>query len=310
MTAEWWSRLIISFLAYGFLGWILEGVVMLIEKHRLINRGFLTGPVLPIYGFGAVAILLLTAPVRSQPWLVFVVGVVAASVIEFIGHLGLEKLLGLVLWDYTGRFANIQGRVCLTNALGFGVAGLFVVYVADPWLSRFIDGLGLLTSLSVASVLATLVVVDFVHAVVAVVRVRPEVESAVESLAALQARLESRLDELAATLDEQVADGRERLAESRERLAEGRDRLLEHADQTRDRLQEARAALPSLPSPTTTLRHQRVLRRSRGTLGRLDQAFPRGRMQRRGPGREVDQHGADQRGADGRGTDARSADGH
>jgi len=295
MTAQWWSYLIISFLAYGFLGWILEGIVMLVEKHRLINRGFLTGPLLPIYGFGAVAILLLTASLRASPLLVFLVAVVAATVIEFIGHLGLEKLLGLVLWDYTGRFGNIQGRVCLTNALAFGAAGLFVVYVADPWLTRVVDAMGLLVSLSAASALATLAVVDFVHSVVAVVRVRPEVESAVESLAALRGRLEQRLDELAASLDEQVAERRERLAEGRERLAEGRERLLERADRSRDRLQEARTALPT---PAALLRRQRMLRRSRGTLGRLDHAFPSGRLHgqnHRGPSEQHPTDNTEQR---------------
>jgi len=205
------SMTVLMFVAYAFGGWVLEGVVRLVRWHRVGNHGFLTGPVLPIYAFGAVGILAFTRPIRDDPALVFLTGMLIASVVEFIGHVLLEKMMGLVLWDYSGRLGNIQGRVCLGNSLGFGVAGLVVVEVIDPALEAFLSGLDPLVVVSLASGLGAVMVVDWVHAVVAVVRVRPEIESIRGSLDEVRAQLERQLDELGADFQNGVTRRRIRM---------------------------------------------------------------------------------------------------
>jgi uncharacterized membrane protein len=205
MTVSQLSQIVLSFLAYGFLGWIMESFVLLIHNRRFTNAGFLSGPVVPIYGFGALAILILTEPIHQDPLLVFAAAVVAATVVEFVGHLVLEKLLGLVLWDYSGHFANLQGRVCLANSLGFGLMGMIIVYVLDPWLASTLASLDEPVAIAIASGLGSLVTVDFARSVLAVANARPEVEAAAATLSDLRGQLEARIERLADNLDTHVA---------------------------------------------------------------------------------------------------------
>lgn len=188
------SLVVLGFLAYSFLGWVVEGVVVAWCEHRLKNPGFLAGPVVPIYGIGALGILAVTAGFRDQPVLVFLAAAAVATVVEFVGHWLLEKLLGLVLWDYSGRFGNIQGRVCLGNSMAFGAAGVGVVYVLDPLLSGLLAQFNPLLTISVASGLGALVLADWVHAVLVVVRVRPEIEAIRGTLDEVRAHLEEQLE--------------------------------------------------------------------------------------------------------------------
>lgn len=199
------SVLVLEFLVYSSLGWVLEGCVRCLFERRLVNPGFLTGPYVPIYGVGALGILALTQGARSDPVLVFAVGILVASAVEFFGHLLLQRALGLVLWDYSNRFGNIQGRVCMGNSVGFGLAGLAVVYGIQPALARFLDSLEPLVVLALASGLTAVVVVDWTRSTTAVLRLRPEIQSIEGSLTRVRYRLERRLEELSAGYDRRTA---------------------------------------------------------------------------------------------------------
>jgi uncharacterized membrane protein len=136
--------LFLLFLAcYGFLGWVAEVLYVFATSrpHRLQNRGFLAGPFLPIYGIGAIALLLLVYPYVGNPFLAFVASVAITSTLEFVTHLVLDKLFHIKLWDYSSRPFNLRGRICLQNSLLFGVLALLLIYVIHPTLSAFLDGL-------------------------------------------------------------------------------------------------------------------------------------------------------------------------
>lgn len=199
------SQIVLAFTVYAFLGWVLEGNVRCLLERRLVNPGFLTGPFVPIYGVGALCILAATSGVRAQPLLVFAIGVVVATAVEFVGHLLLERLLGVVLWDYSDRFGNIQGRVCLGNSVGFGVAALAVVYLLWPLLSGFLVALDPLLSVGLASGLLTVMLLDFGRSLTAVLRVRPEILSIQGSLDRIRQLVEERLEELGAQYDQRQA---------------------------------------------------------------------------------------------------------
>lgn len=202
------SVLVLSFLAYSFFGWIIEAVVLLGYDHRFRNPGFLTGPFVPIYGIGVMAILAATRPFLDQPGLVFLAGVAIATAVEFVGHLLLEKLLGLVLWDYHGRLGNIGGRVCVGNSAAFGAAGMVVVYGIDPTLAAQLGHLDPTVAVSLASALTALVALDWLHAMVAMVRVRPEIDTIRGTLNELRLNLEQQLDQASAGLQNRVAQQR------------------------------------------------------------------------------------------------------
>lgn len=205
------SHVVLAFLCYSFLGWALEAVVRLCCERRLVNPGFLIGPFVPIYAVGALAIQLCTASVRDSPLLVFAIGVTVAAAVEFVGHLLLQRLFGLVMWDYTGRLGSIQGRVCLVNSLGFGAAALVVVYLLDPLLGRALDSLPALWAVALASALATAFLADWGHSIVSVLRVRPEIHQFQGSLTRLRDQIDHQLASLGAEFDQVWARRRGRL---------------------------------------------------------------------------------------------------
>jgi len=134
----WLSRYFVIFVIYSCLGWIYETIYCTIKWKKWENRGFLYGPVCPIYGTGATLIAILMDLVVHYDvpyswWQVFLVCAVGSFFLEYGTHWTLEKLFHAYWWDYSYMPLNIQGRVCLPYTLCFGVAGLVVTYVLNPF---------------------------------------------------------------------------------------------------------------------------------------------------------------------------------
>ncbi len=133
------DKYIILFFIFSFLGYVSEVIYCSVPKHRFVNRGFLYGPYLPIYGSGAMIVLIVLEPVHDYPVLVFVLGLVFTSILEYFTSWALEKLFSVKLWDYSAHRININGRVCMLNSTLFGIMSLALVYIVNPPVSRFID---------------------------------------------------------------------------------------------------------------------------------------------------------------------------
>jgi len=129
---------IIYFFIYCLVGWICEELYCSILAKKIVNRGFLYGPYLPIYGFGAMSVLFLLRPFIKNIILLFFAGMIVTSIIEYIGSFLLEKIFHIKLWDYSKNFLNINGRVCLLNSTMFGLLSLLMVYVIHPFVSGVI----------------------------------------------------------------------------------------------------------------------------------------------------------------------------
>jgi uncharacterized membrane protein len=133
----WISRYACLFVIYSFLGWVYETIYCTVKGGKWENRGFLFGPVCPIYGTGAIAIsavMSLTAQnsIELSAWQIFLISVVGSAVLEFVTSWVLEKTFHALWWDYSKLPFNIQGRISLFTSLGFGVAGLLIVYYIAP----------------------------------------------------------------------------------------------------------------------------------------------------------------------------------
>ena len=126
------------FLIYSFLGWICETLFCSVAARKFINRGFLTGPFCPIYGFGAMIILLLFSGLRDHWLLLFLGSIVGTSGLEYLTSLILEKVFRLSLWDYSQRRWNLHGRICLRNSLLFGIMSVLMVQVIHPHVVGFL----------------------------------------------------------------------------------------------------------------------------------------------------------------------------
>lgn len=114
----------------------MEVIVKFFEYRRFINRGFLIGPYCPIYGMGALSVTLLLDRYKSNPLLLFFLGVLVASVLEYATSWIMEKIFNARWWDYSNDKFNINGRICLATMIPFGLLGLLLLYVLNP---LFID---------------------------------------------------------------------------------------------------------------------------------------------------------------------------
>lgn len=120
------------FFLYAFLGWSCEVAYAAIKLGKFVNRGFLNGPVCPIYGFGVLGVVLALRPVQENLWLLYIGSFLLTSLIEFITGFALEKIFHARWWDYSDTPLNIMGYVCLPFSLVWGAACLVVVRWVHP----------------------------------------------------------------------------------------------------------------------------------------------------------------------------------
>ncbi len=125
-------KYVILFFFYSFGGWCLESTYCSIGEKKLINRGFLTGPLCPIYGTAAVVMALLIYPFRDTPLLVFIFGIIVCDIVEFTTSIIMEKLFAARWWDYTYEFCNLNGRISLKHSLHWGVVSVVFVLMIHP----------------------------------------------------------------------------------------------------------------------------------------------------------------------------------
>ncbi len=141
----WISRYVCLFLVYCFLGWIYETTFCTFKNGKWSNRGFLYGPICPIYGVGAVLISVIynhffgVGEMESSTVYVFVVSVIGSAILEYVTATVLEKMFHAVWWDYSKLPFNIKGRVSLFTSLGFGCGGILVVNYIAPAVESKVD---------------------------------------------------------------------------------------------------------------------------------------------------------------------------
>lgn len=129
------------FIIYAIFGWCLEVVGKLIESKKFVNRGFLIGPYCPIYGCGAILITILLKKYTDDPLTLFIMVILVCGILEYLTSYLMEKIFKARWWDYSKKKFNINGRVCLDTIVIFGVLGLFIMYVSNPFLLSEIEEL-------------------------------------------------------------------------------------------------------------------------------------------------------------------------
>lgn len=126
------------FFLYSICGFIWETLYVSARAKRFEERGFLHGPYLPIYGFGAVMILLATLPVQKNILLIYIFGLVAATALEYATGVAMEKLFHVRYWDYSYRKYQYKGHICLHSSIGWGFFSVLLVKVIHPFVEGFV----------------------------------------------------------------------------------------------------------------------------------------------------------------------------
>ncbi|MDA3966121.1 putative ABC transporter permease [Enterococcus thailandicus] len=125
-------RVVLLFFIYSFVGWLWETVYCSIKAKHFVYRGFLVGPITPIYGFGILGVLYFIEPFQSNLVLLYVLSTVLVTILEYLTSFGLEKLFHATWWDYHDVPLNINGRVALPVSLFWGVGCVLIVKVIHP----------------------------------------------------------------------------------------------------------------------------------------------------------------------------------
>ena len=149
------------FIIFSFVGWVSEVLyVGIFFEHKFVNRGFLHGPLCPIYGFGGLSILLLPS-FLYQTWIpLFFASMIFGTIVEYASSWILEKLFHTRWWDYSHYKLNIHGRVCLLNSLLFGALGVVKIHFIQPNVMKFLSFFSSFVLTVSADIIAVALVVD------------------------------------------------------------------------------------------------------------------------------------------------------
>ena len=159
--------LFLLFVIYSFLGWVMEVIVVLPKEKKFVNRGFLIGPWCPIYGTGTVLMILLLDKYKQDIPALFVMATVVCSILEYLTSYVMEKVFNARWWDYSDRKFNLEGRICLSNAMAFGILGFLVVKIITPALLNVINKMRLNAIYITAGIFWLVMFIDFILACVA-----------------------------------------------------------------------------------------------------------------------------------------------
>lgn len=119
------------FMFYAVMGWVMEVIVTIFQRRHFVNRGFLVGPICPIYGVGALLITFLLGE-TTNVLATFCVSMVGGAALEYIVSVGMEKLFRVRWWDYSSHTFNLNGRICMRSTLAFGFFGIAINFLITP----------------------------------------------------------------------------------------------------------------------------------------------------------------------------------
>lgn len=198
-------------MVYSFIGWCGEMVYCSIYQRKLCEkRGFLNGPLCPIYGHGALIVLLCLNGGCKNPLLTFILGAILTSMVEYITSYVMEKLFHMRWWDYSRYKYHINGRVCLLNSTLFGLASVFLCHMANPPIANWLENI---ITTAVGVPLAMVLLVIYLTDIILSVRSAIQIGDRLAKLHAIHNELAEKLDELKSEQHQALEVERERISQ-------------------------------------------------------------------------------------------------
>jgi len=160
-----------SFFLYCVIGWLYEvALELFVYNHGFVNRGFLYGPYLPVYGFGAIVLIFLLKnfsykkryikKLNISPIITFIIIFFITTIIEYFTGFMLDLILNIRLWDYSNQFLNINGFVCFSASIRFAIGGTIFLYLLQPNFVKFINQVTKKNQNLLVSILMSIMFVD------------------------------------------------------------------------------------------------------------------------------------------------------
>ena len=232
-------QLILMFFIYGFLGWCAEVAFAACCEGRFVNRGFLNGPICPIYGFGVLGVVLLLEPFERSLLLLFTGSLVVTTLIEFITGLVLERVFHAKWWDYTDKPLNIMGYVCLPFSLMWGLACVVVIRFVHPLCFGLVELIPRSVQIALTCAFSMAMLVDLV-ATVAAIRMLTE---RVKRLSEMATEIRHLSDEIGQAISDGTLSAKRKAVAGEEKFSEGMRKLGEMKASTGERLGQSRRAV-------------------------------------------------------------------
>lgn len=237
-TAGQW---VLLFFFYCLCGWVWESCYVSARQRRWVNRGFLHGPLLPIYGSGAIIILFATLPVADSLPLIWLFGMLAATALEYVTGDVMERIFKVRYWDYSNQKFNLNGHICLTSSIAWGFFSILLVRFLHPPIGRLLARVPALFVDPLAFGLTILFTVDVVRSVQAALDLREMLTKLTEENEDFR-RLARRAEVAAAFAEDDLRRFRERTEVEKlvwqMRLEEGVDQLRDAQAARKQRRQE------------------------------------------------------------------------
>lgn len=180
------------FIIYSFLGWVLESIFRSFCEKKIINTGFLIGPICPIYGCGAIIMILFLKNFSNSKILLFIMSIVFLSLWEYIVGVILEKLFKTKYWDYSDHKVNYKGRICLTNSIAWGFLGIFFIDFIHPFIVNILKNVDILYLKIIVPILLILILAD---AIISIIKTK-NIKGTLEKVEKLNEQIKEKLAEI------------------------------------------------------------------------------------------------------------------
>lgn len=220
----------------------MESVVRSVIERKLINTGFLIGPFCPIYGIGACIMFLFLSGLKDHILLLFTISLFSMSIWEYLVGVLLEKLFNTKYWDYSDHKFNIQGRVCLTNSICWGVIGVLFIHFIHPFIQQIIGNIDITILHYVISIVTLVFIVD---TIVSIVKLKT-IKGTLENIEKLNKEIKEKLKEIKALSKEKDEDKKtatQNIQELVEKLNKKKNRTILHLYRNVYRLKRAFPAI-------------------------------------------------------------------
>lgn len=154
------------FMFLSLIGYVGEFYYSLIIRNKIVNPGFLAGPYCPIYGYGALIMILALNKFKKNNTKLFLSSVIIFTIFEYITSFLLEQFFGVILWDYTGFFLNINGRICFVQSILWGIMGILFIKKIEPCLRKVYKKIESKILNIIVSIFYVIMLIDTIYSIV------------------------------------------------------------------------------------------------------------------------------------------------
>lgn len=265
----------LSFFVYGFLGWCTEVAFAAVKQGKFVNRGFLNGPICPVYGIGVGVVVQFLTPVENNLVLLYISSTILVTVIEGITGFLLEKIFHNKWWDYSDQPLNIGGYVCVLFSLIWGVFCVVIVKIIHPLIYKVLTLIPVVVGVVVMACLAVGLLADLYVTASGILKMNHRLET-MEKIAAELKELSNKVGE---NIYENVREGMELQEEKKEKFSNVREELKERLEEPKARVGELaqKAKVEEMKARMEELRAKyEEMAENRTKVGeRLVKAFPK-----------------------------------